>query len=190
MRPITTQVLTAETCIIQSKDLITWEYVAQPDFINLSKWENATYVIGDKCYYFVRQNGSSYGFLTAYDLINGTWDKPVLVGDCQSRSDFIVYNGKLYLFHAPNNRNTIGAIEVDTENLANSKVVCTAAMKASCFYYKLINNVTNFLHSFSIINTFIKYYISAHLFDLRNYEILTVILLAKLQSANILKGLL
>ena len=109
-------------------------YYGQHDFINLSKWENATYVIGDKCYYFVRQNGSSYGFLTAYDLINGTWDKPVLVGDCQSRSDFIVYNGKLNLFHAPNNRNTIGAIEVDTENLANSKVVFQAAMNSSCFY--------------------------------------------------------
>ncbi len=146
MQKITTRVENGETyyytgaycgdlnCIIKSKDFETWEYVAQPDFINLSKWENATYVIGDKCYYFVRQNGSSYGFLTAYDLINGTWDKPVLVGDCQSRSDFIVYNGKLYLFHAPNDRNTIGAIEVDTENLANSKVVFQAAMNSSCFY--------------------------------------------------------
>ena len=32
------------TCIIKSSDLITWEYVSQPDFINDSKWENATYV--------------------------------------------------------------------------------------------------------------------------------------------------
>ena len=43
------------TCIIKSKDLITWEYVSQPDFINDSKWENATYVLNDKVYYFVRQ---------------------------------------------------------------------------------------------------------------------------------------
>ena len=34
------------TCIIKSKDLITWEYVSQPDFINDSKWENATHVLG------------------------------------------------------------------------------------------------------------------------------------------------
>ena len=39
------------TCVIKSKDLITWEYVSQPDFINDSKWENATYVLNDKVYY-------------------------------------------------------------------------------------------------------------------------------------------
>lgn len=43
------------TCIIKSKDLVTWEYVSQPDFINDSKWENATYVLNDKVFYFVRQ---------------------------------------------------------------------------------------------------------------------------------------
>ena len=50
------------TCIIKSKDLITWEYVAQPNegangtgFANATKWENAVYVLGDKVYYFVRQ---------------------------------------------------------------------------------------------------------------------------------------
>lgn len=39
-------------CIIKSKDFITWEYVSAPDFINLSMWENAVYVIEDKCYDF------------------------------------------------------------------------------------------------------------------------------------------
>lgn len=123
------------TCIIKSKDLITWEYVSQPDFINQSKWENATYVIGDKCFYFVRQNENcKYGFLTAYDLVNDKWEKPVIVEDCQSRSDFIVYGGELYLFHAPIDREHIGVIKVDTENIANSSVVLQANMNGSCFY--------------------------------------------------------
>ena len=29
------------TAIIKSKDLVTWEYVSQPDFINDSKWGNS-----------------------------------------------------------------------------------------------------------------------------------------------------
>lgn len=122
-------------CIIKSKDLITWEYVAQPDFINQSKWENATYVLGDKCFYFVRQHEScKYGFLTVYDLVNRTWEKPVLIEDCQSRSDFIVYDGQLYLFHAPIDREHIGLVKIDTEKIANSKVVFQANINGSCFY--------------------------------------------------------
>ena len=66
--------------IIRSPDFITWEYVSQPDFPNLSKWENATYVLGNKCYYFVRQYDTTpYGFLTAYDLENRRWERPVLL---------------------------------------------------------------------------------------------------------------
>ena len=123
-------------CIIKSRDLITWEYVSEPDFENDSKWENATYVLGDKCYNFVRQHDEStkYGFLTAYDLINKTWETPVLVEDCQSRSDFIVYKGELYLFHAPIDREHIGIIHVDTENIKNSTVVLSAHIHTSCFY--------------------------------------------------------
>lgn len=123
------------TCIIKSRDLITWEYVAQPDFINDSKWENATYVVGDRCYYFVRQqNESKYGFLTAYDLDSERWDRPVLVEDCQSRSDFIVYRGELYLFHAPVDREHIGVIKINKDDLAKSEVVLQAKMHSSCFY--------------------------------------------------------
>ncbi len=127
-------------CIIKSKDMITWEYVSKPSFVNQSKWENATYVIGDKCYYYVRQNGSDYGFLTCYDLVNGTWAAPVLIEDVQSRSDFIVYNSELYLFYAPKNqdgkdeRQHIGIIKVDQENLANSEIIVHAYMGNSCFY--------------------------------------------------------
>lgn len=123
------------TAVIKSKDLITWEYVSQPDFTNDSKWENATYVLGDKVFYFVRQQDENKcGFLTAYDLNNGSWDEPVEIHDCQSRSDFIVYNGALYLFHAPIDREHIGVIKVDTENIANSEVVLQAKMHTSCFY--------------------------------------------------------
>ena len=52
--------------IIKSKDFITWEYVSFPSFPNLSKWENATYIYENKCYYFVRQQEvTTYGFLTS-----------------------------------------------------------------------------------------------------------------------------
>lgn len=123
------------TCVIKSKDFITWEYVAQPDFINESKWENATYVIGDKCYYFVRQQeGVKYGFLTVYDLVNKTWATPVLIEDCQSRGDFIEYQGNLYLFHAPIDRQHIGIVAIDQQNIANSKALLQASMHTSCFY--------------------------------------------------------
>ncbi len=123
------------TAIIKSKDLITWEYVAQPDFINDSKWENATYVIDDKIFYFVRQqNENKCGFLTAYNIKDGSWDAPVEVEDCQSRGDMIVYNGELYLFHAPIDREHIGVIKINREDIAKSEVVLQAKMQSSCFY--------------------------------------------------------
>lgn len=123
------------TCIIKSSDLITWEYVSQPEFINDSKWENATYVLGDKVYYFVRQqNTNQCGFLTAYNLLTDTWDKPVEIEDCQSRGDFILYRGALYLFHAPIDREHIGIVKINTEDLSKSEVVLQAKMHTSCFY--------------------------------------------------------
>lgn len=73
-------------CIIRSRDFITWDYVAKPDFINLSQWENAVYVWGDRCYYFVRQVDCQQGFLTYYDLNTGIWTLPCLVRNVQSRS--------------------------------------------------------------------------------------------------------
>ena len=145
-------------CIIKSTDLITWEYVAQPDegkgaFQNDTLWENAVYVLNDKVYYFVRQWepsidengnpipgdnrnewGSDYGILTCYDLQTKAWAKPVLVGDSQSRSDFIFFRNELYLFHAPTDRNHIGILKIDRNNLENSRVLLQADMKRSCFY--------------------------------------------------------
>ena len=123
------------TCIIKSEDLITWEYVAQPDFITESKWENATYVIGNKCFYFVRQQeGNPCGFLTAYDLDTGKWESPVEIEDSQSRGDFIYYDGSLYLFHAPIDREHIGIVKIDINDIQNSSVLLQAKMDTSCFY--------------------------------------------------------
>lgn len=155
------------TCIIKSKDLILWEYVAQPDFVNDSMWENATYVIGDKCFYFVRQQfESKYGFLTAYDLVTGRWDTPVLVEDCQSRSDFIQYEGNLYLFHAPIDREHIGILQVGVESLADTRVLLQAKMDTSCFY--------PFVQYFedgelAMSYTVARKHIRLARFDLRNY---------------------
>ena len=121
-------------CIIKSRDLITWEYVADPDFVNQSVWENAVYVLDNKVYYFVRQDGCEQGFLTAYDLTTGTWDTPALIRDAQSRSDFILYNGELYLIHAPIDRNGFGIVKINRDNLGDSEPVLVAEMQDSLFY--------------------------------------------------------
>ena len=122
-------------CIIKSRDFVTREYVSQPDFPNLSKWENAVYLLDDICYYFVRQHDETpYGFLTSYDLRTGTWATPVLIGDCQSRGDFIFFAGSLYLFHAPIDREHIGIVRINTQNLAESEIIVQAKMHSSCFY--------------------------------------------------------
>ena len=120
--------------IIKSRDLVTWEYVSTPDFINLSLWENAVYVIGDKCWYFVRQEECMQGFLTCYDLVTGKWSAPTLIRDAQSRSDFFMWKDELYLVHAPLNRDGFGIIRINQENQAESKPVLVADMKNSLFY--------------------------------------------------------
>ncbi len=122
-------------CIIKSSDLITWEYVSQPDFTNDSKWENATYVVGNKVFYFVRQQDTNrYGFLTAYNIDTDSWDKPVEIADSQSRGDFIYYQNELYLFHAPIDREHIGIVKINTCDISKSEVVLQAKMNSSCFY--------------------------------------------------------
>lgn len=121
--------------IIKSKDFITWQFVAAPDFKNQSKWENAVYLKNDKIYYFVRQqDGVKYDFLTVYDLKTEKFCDPVLIEDCQSRSDFIEYGGNLYLFHAPVDREHIGAVKIDENDVKNSAPVFIAKMHTSCFY--------------------------------------------------------
>ncbi len=173
------------TCIIKSKDLITWEYVAQPNegangtgFENETKWENAVYVLNNKVYYFVRQwdpvydeennlqSGSHYGILTVYDLETKEWNKPVLVGDCQSRADFIMYNGQLYLFYAPTDREHIGILKIDTQNIENSTVVLQADMKGS-FFYPFIQYYKN--NELAISYTVNRRHIRLSTFTLKEY---------------------
>ena len=152
-------------CIVKSRDFITWEYVAAPDFTNNSKWENATYVLDDRCYYFVRQQECEQGFLTCYDLNNGTWTTPMLIQDAQSRSDFIYYRGELYLIHAPINREGIGMIQIDRTDLSRSSVVFVADLKDSCFYpYVSVYGDTAYI-SYTVARKHIRL---SH-FDLRNY---------------------
>ncbi len=121
-------------CIIKSRDLVTWEYVAAPDFTNESLWENAVYVVGDKCWYFVRQDECMQGFLTTYDLKTGMWAVPTLIRDAQSRSDFLWLRDELYLIHAPIDRNGFGIVRINRENPAASTPVAVADMHDSLFY--------------------------------------------------------
>ncbi len=151
--------------IIKSKDFITWEYVAAPDFVNLSLWENAVYVIGDKCYYFVRQDKCGEGFLTAYDLVTGKWDMPCLITDSQSRSDFVMYDGELYLTHSPLDRNGFGIVRIDRDDLSKSTPILVADMKESLFYpYTLIYG-----DEFYISYTIDRKHIRLSHFDVKHY---------------------
>ena len=121
-------------CIIKSRDFITWHFVAAPDFINFSHWENATYVLDDQCWYFVRQDECNQGFLTCYDLQKGKWQEPVLIRDAQSRSDFIWDGMRLLLIHAPVDRNGIGIVEIDRQDPARSRALAVVNMNDSMFY--------------------------------------------------------
>ena len=92
-------------------------------------------MLGDKVYYFVRQQDTNKcGFLSAYDLHTCAWDKPIEIEDCQSRGDFIYYRDNLYLFHAPIDREHIGIIKINLEDLSKSEVILQANMHLSCFY--------------------------------------------------------
>ncbi len=122
------------TAIAKSADFITWEYVSTPDFPNNSHWENVTHVLGDKVYYFARQNECLQGFLTCYDLKTGKWEPPFLIADAQSRSDFFFYQNQLYLIHAPKDRNGFGIVRVNTEDLTKSEPLMIVDLKSSCFY--------------------------------------------------------
>lgn len=132
-------------CIIKSSDLITWQFVAQPDFINNSQWENAVYVKNDKAYYFVRQKTSSAGgFLTYYNLTTKTWATPVFVDDCQSRSDFFEVNNTLYLIHAPLNRYHLSIMTINTECIQQSYEIQTALTGFN--FYPFVQSYNNELY--------------------------------------------
>ena len=114
-------------CIIKSTDLITWEFVSIPSFENKSQWENAVYIKNDKAFYFCRQQyDTPYAFLTWFDLSTNKWHSPIYINDGQSRHDFIEYNNKLYLIHAPMDRNHLAIMLIDEDNLIRSKDVQVA----------------------------------------------------------------
>ncbi|MDT2909148.1 BppU family phage baseplate upper protein [Lactococcus lactis] len=113
--------------IAKSKDLINWEYVSQPTFNHLAKYEPAVYVKGDYVYYLCREDfSSSYAFLAKYDLIKNTWSVPVNIPDCQSRSMFFENNGGIYFVHAPKDRNHIAIGLVNETNLDQSHDISNA----------------------------------------------------------------
>ena len=58
----------------------------------------------------------------------------MLIRDAQSRSDFLYYRGELYLIHAPVDREGIGIVRVDMEDLSRSRPVLVAQMGESMFY--------------------------------------------------------
>lgn len=135
------------TAIVKTKDLITWEFVATPDyaFKNDIQWENAVYVKNNKVYYMVRQfSRNDYAILTYFDLVSLQWHTPVLVQDCQSRYDFIEYNQNLYLAHSPNSRDYISIILIDTNHLENSIDIETANAISS--FYPFMQTYNNELY--------------------------------------------
>lgn len=129
-------------CIIKSSDLITWEFVAQPNFShNNSYWENAVYVSGNRVYYFSRQTWNiSIGILTYYDLNEKTWYRPVYVNDAQCRADFFEFNGVLYLAHAPNDRSHIAIMQINKDILDKSYDVQVAYIPNAIFPYTEVYN--------------------------------------------------
>lgn len=116
--------------IIKSCDFITWEYVSSPDFINMSHWENAVYVLKNKCYYFVRQRECMQGFLTCFNLETHEWSVPCLIRDSQSRSDFVYYNNQLYLFHSPEDRNGFGIVRINQDDFSKSEPIVVSTVKS------------------------------------------------------------
>ena len=90
----------------------------------------------------------------------------MLIADCQSRSDFIVYKGGLYLFHAPIDREHIGIVKIDTNDLKNSEVILQAHMHTSCFYPFIQYFEDNEL---AMSYTVERKHIRLAKFDLKNY---------------------
>lgn len=130
--------------IAKTKDFIDIEYVSQPTFEHTPQYEASVYVLGDEIFYFERQEMwefTPYSILSKYNLITGEWDEPVKIVDTQSRSDFIFYNKKLYLIHAPFDRNHIAITEINTKVLEMSFTLATAYVDDLFFpFVKEYNN--------------------------------------------------
>lgn len=135
-----------DTCfVIKTKDFINWEYVTKPTFDYNPMWEPVTYVFNNKLYYYCRQEDKSkYGVLAYYDLNNNIWSNPLFIEDAQSRSDFFVFNDKLYLMHAPKNRYHLALLRIDTNNLNKStEVMCSWVNN---YFYPFVQNYNGQLY--------------------------------------------
>lgn len=100
----------------------------------MSLWENATYVLDNKVYYFVRQRDCNQGFLTFYDLNTNKWQQPAIIADCKSRSDFFVYKEQLFLVNAPLNREGIAITKIEKNDITKIKPSAFADLKTGIFY--------------------------------------------------------
>jgi len=123
-------------CIIKSTDFITWEYVAQPDFKNDGLFENACYVLGNRVYYYLRQNyNSQYSLLSYFDLNTGKWHEPVQVDDAQSRGCFFKVGNDLYLAHAPKDRDSVSFMLINKDSIERSYEYTSANVYQAFYPY-------------------------------------------------------
>ena len=81
-----------------------------------------------------QEDWTQYGILTYYDLITGEWVKPVLVGVCRLAPTSSIMMDAFSCFMPPQAVSISAFSKIDTDNLAQSKVVLQADMKGSCFY--------------------------------------------------------
>jgi hypothetical protein len=122
-------------CVVRSSDMITWEYVDTPPFENLGQWENACYIKGGWLYYSCRQQPSEgASFLTRFNLTTRQWDKAVFLPDCQSRNDFFVKDGVLYLVYAPRSRRHIAIMKINETSIDSSELLQDAVLSGDSFY--------------------------------------------------------
>lgn len=120
--------------VVKSSDLINWTFVSAPDFSYKPKFEPSVYAKDNYVYYFCRQEDTEgFAILAKYNLTTQKWSEPIEVPDTQSRSDFFEYNNRLYLVHAPLDRNHISLMQIDQNVLAKSREVATAQVN-DCFY--------------------------------------------------------
>ena len=77
-----------------------------------------------------------------------------------------MYENNLYLFHAPINRNHIGIIKINTDDISKSEVILQAEMKSSCFYPFIQYYKNNELAMSYTVN---REHIRLAEFTLRNY---------------------
>lgn len=127
------------TIVAKTKDFFTWEYVTHPPFEHYAAYEPAVFALGGHTYFYNRQrrDGSMYGFLTRFILRDGiaTWEDPIYIPECQSRSEFILYQNKLYLIYAPKDRNHMAIMLIDQEFLERSRDVQVASFAPRVYAY-------------------------------------------------------